>query len=203
MNAVSGLYGITVDADPLTETKVLSALKGGCQIIQYRNKTLLDAASLRLAEKLKRHCDQFDAFFIINDDITLAKEVDADGVHIGRDDDSPEKVKADLPNKIVGVSCYNQLELALKAEQQGADYVAFGRFFPSITKPAAAQADIDLLLEAKQRLTIPIVAIGGITMNNADSLIKAGADAIAVIHGLFQQTDVEVTARSFSEMFKG
>ncbi len=203
MIAVSGLYGITVDADPLTEAKVFSALKGGCQIIQYRNKTLSDVDSFRLAEKLKRHCDQFEALFIINDDVALAKKVDADGVHVGQYDHSLEKVKAELPDKIVGVSCYNQLELALDAELQGADYVAFGRFFPSLTKPSAEQAEIDLLVEAKQRLTIPIVAIGGITMNNADSLIKAGADSIAVIHGLFQQDDVEAAARSFSKMFKG
>jgi len=203
MRVVRGLYGITVDADPLTEAKVLSALKGGCQIIQYRNKTLPDAHSLRLAEKLKRSCDQFDALFIINDDIALAKKIDAGGVHVGRHDDSLEKVRAKLPDKTIGVSCYNQLELALNAEKQGADYVAFGRFFPSLTKPSAVQAEIDLLVKAKQHLTIPIVAIGGITMNNADSLIKAGADSIAVIHGLFQQDDVEVAARNFSEMFKG
>jgi len=203
--SIHGLYGITVDADPLTETKILSALKGGCRVIQYRNKTLADAESISLAKKLKALCDQFGASFIINDNVSLAKIVDANGVHVGRHDKSLEEARAELPGKIVGVSCYNQLDLAIEAEQAGADYVAFGRFFPSHTKPDAVQADIKLLIEAKQCLAIPIVAIGGITMNNADSLIKAGADSIAVIHGLFQQSDVdvEIAARNFSELFKG
>jgi len=198
---IHGLYGITVDADPQIEEKVLAALKGGCQVIQYRNKSLAENESLQLAQKLKTLCDQFQSLFVINDDVDLAQRVDAGGVHVGKSDAPISEVKARLPGKIVGISCYNQLDLALEAEQEGADYVAFGRFFPSQTKPDAVQAESKLLIEAKQRLSIPIVAIGGITLNNADLLINAGADAIAVIHGLFQQDDVENTAKRFSEKF--
>ena len=203
MKRVTGLYGITVDADAQTESKVLAALKGGCRVIQYRDKNSAKIERLRMARKLKQSCEENDALLIINDDVELASLVDADGVHVGRHDESLQAARVSLPHKIIGVSCYNQLQLALQAEQQGADYVAFGRFFPSHTKPNAVHADIDLLHDAKQKLEIPIVAIGGITINNAALLIEAGADAVAVIHGLFQQDDIETAAKRFTEKFKG
>lgn len=139
---------------------------------------------------------------IINDDIELAVAVDADGVHLGRDDGDLSAARDRLgPGRLIGISCYNDLELARAAAAQGADYVAFGSFFVSATKPAAAPADIALLRRARRTLAVPIVAIGGITPENGRALIAAGADMLAVIRGVFATTDVRRAAQSFSELF--
>ena len=201
MTRINGLYGITVDNDPQIISKVTSALEGGARIIQYRNKTLTQGVCL-IAEQITALCHQFNAIFIINDDIDLAIAVNADGVHLGKNDANVSLAREKIGNKIIGVSCYNDLSLAIKAEQQGADYVAFGRFFPSKTKPEAIEADISVLISAKEKLSLPIIAIGGITTDNAEKLIKSGADAIAVIHGLFEQKDVKRTAEQFSNLFR-
>jgi thiamine-phosphate pyrophosphorylase len=147
-------------------------------------------------------CHQFNVPLIINDSLRLADLVGADGVHIGRDDGVIREARLILgPDKIIGVSCYQSIELALKAQAAGADYVAFGSFFPSATKPDAPLAEMALLQQATQQIHIPIVAIGGIALDNASSLIDAGADAIAVISALFESEDVAVTARQFADLF--
>ena len=140
--------------------------------------------------------------FLVNDDVELAKQTQADGVHLGREDVSLVQARTQLgPQAIIGVSCYNELARAVQAQNEGADYVAFGRFFPSRTKPQAVQADLELLREAKTKLHIPIVAIGGITPENGASLIAAGADALAVIEGVFGQADVRAAAARYARLF--
>jgi len=197
---LNGLYGITIDNDPNIESNVKAALAGGASVIQYRDKSSSGEKKLNTAYRLKTLCAN-KALFIINDDIELAKLVDADGVHLGKDDADIMKARQLLGDKIIGVSCYDQLSLAEGAQNKGVDYVAFGRFYSSSTKPMATQASPDLIVEAKKLLVVPVVAIGGITVNNANTLIDAGADAIAVINGLFGQPAITETAQHFCSLF--
>ncbi|MCX7102580.1 MAG: thiamine phosphate synthase, partial [Methylobacter sp.] len=184
---VRGLYAITQTDNKSCKTiinEVVAAIKGGAVIVQYRDKNPSDA--LFIAQELLKVCHHHDVPLLINDDIELAKEVGADGVHLGREDGAIIQARKYLGDQaIIGVSCYNSLEQALIAETEGATYAAFGRFFPSTSKPLAAPADIKTLREAKRRLAIPIVAIGGILPNNGGQLLKAGADFLAVIGGIF------------------
>ncbi len=202
---LSGLYVIT---DPrytpryaLTD-KVKQAILGGARLVQYRDKS--DDARRRQHEvsKLLSVCRQHKVPLIVNDDVGLALKTGADGVHIGRDDTSVAEARKRLGNKaIVGVSCYNDGNLALRAQQQGANYIAFGSFFPSATKPEAKHADIGLLTEGKKELDIPICAIGGITATNSKPLIDAGADILAVVTDVFAAVDTQVAARRFLKCF--
>lgn len=203
---VAGLYAIAdtlyLDDDRLLPT-VSAAIEGGARIIQYRDKKHSAAERARQATELAALCRRHGALFIVNDDVALAKESQADGVHLGREDAAPAWARAQLgPQAVIGVSCYNELMRAETAERQGADYIAFGRFFPSHTKPQAVQATPDLLREAKRKLRIPVVAIGGITPENGASLITAGADALAVIEGVFGQADVRAAAERYARLFK-
>jgi thiamine-phosphate pyrophosphorylase len=202
---ITGLYAIA-DTHYLDDTRLIEAvtqaIAGGARIIQYRDKKHTAAERMRQASELARLCRQLDALFIINDDVMLAKESQADGVHLGREDASLAQAREQFgPQAIIGVSCYNELARAEAAEKQGADYIAFGRFFPSRTKPQAVQASLDLLREAKMKLHIPVVAIGGITPENGASLIAAGADALAVIEGVFGQADVRAAAQRYAQLF--
>jgi thiamine-phosphate pyrophosphorylase len=202
---LTGLYAIT-DSSMATGTdlaqQVEQALKGGVSIVQYRDKTPDRERRREEARELLELCRRHSACFIINDDVELAAEIGADGVHLGQDDQGISSARTRLgPAAIIGVSCYNRLELAITAQGAGVDYVAFGRFFPSMTKPQAVQADIGLLTEAKQALQIPVVAIGGITPENSAALIEAGADMLAVIQGLFGQQDVRAAAEQFNQQF--
>lgn len=202
---INGLYAIT-DADLLGDEVLIEAvgeaLLGGARILQYRNKRAERATQQAQAQQLAKLCQSRGVLFLINDDATLAAEVGADGVHVGRDDASIREARQLLgEDALIGVSCYNQLENALKAQDAGANYVAFGRFFPSKTKPDAVQAELELLMQAKQALTVPVVAIGGITQANAASLIEAGADSLAVIHHLWQGDDIRSRAASLAELF--
>lgn len=183
-------------------TAVQQALDGGAVVIQYRDKSSDRARRLEEARALAALCQPHGARFIVNDDVELTKAVDADGVHLGRDDPAIEAARADLGAKaLIGVSCYNELARALDAEKRGADYVAFGSFFPSPTKPHAVRATLDLLKEARARLRVPIVAIGGITPENGASLITAGADLLAVIDGVFGQSDIRAAAERYARLF--
>lgn len=201
---ISGLYAITpeqLDTARLLQ-QVRAVLKGGAEVVQYRSKSQ-DAGLLHeQASELLTLCREFHVPLIVNDSLRLADLVGTDGLHLGREDASLLQARLVLgKEKIVGVSCYNSLELALEAEAKGADYVAFGSFFPSVTKPAAVAAPLALLREAKGRLTIPIVAIGGISVDNAPALIEAGADAVAVISGLFDTPDIQLAAQQYSQLF--
>jgi len=203
---VAGLYAIA-DTQYLDDARLLSAvaeaIAGGARLIQYRDKKHAAEDRARQAIELASLCRQHSALFIINDNVELAKQVQAAGVHLGREDVSPATARTRLgPQAIIGVSCYNELARAETAQAQGADYIAFGRFFSSRTKPQAVQASPELLREAKKRLRIPIVAIGGITPENGASLIAAGADALAVIEGVFGQADVRSAATRYSRLFE-
>ncbi len=172
-------------------------------MVQYRDKRHRGVELTTRIEKVREICKLTRIPFILNDDPLLAKRCDADGVHIGQQDTSIEKARRVLgKTKIIGVSCYDSLALAKNAQSMGASYVAFGSFFPSCTKPHARSASIDLLQEAKLRLAIPIVAIGGIKPRNAMALIRAGADMVAVVDGVCGQADPERAARSYSRLFR-
>ncbi len=199
---VRGLYVITNTCEnDSVLNRVEAALRGGACIVQYRDKSKDDAKRLHQAQAIVALCQEYSALSIINDDIALAQAVGADGVHVGRDDLALTQARAALPDKLIGVSCYNQIELALAAQEAGADYVAFGRFFASVTKPNAIQADIEILKIAKARLRIPIIAIGGITSENGRALVQAGAAALAVIHAVMVQANVQQAAEEFRPLF--
>lgn len=202
---VSGLYAVTpdlADTDALTG-KVEAALRGGARVVQYRNKSIAASASCAQAVQIARLCRRSGALFIVNDSIETASLSGADGVHLGRDDATVAQARAELgAGKLIGVSCYNDLDRARVAQSQGADYVAFGSFFASATKPLAVRAELELLRSAATELAVPIVAIGGIDQNNAAGLIAAGADAIAVVGALFDSGDIEAQARRFVRLFQ-
>jgi thiamine-phosphate pyrophosphorylase len=201
---ISGLYVITQETDNTAEllTVISAALCGGASDVQYRDKSGDIARQHEQASELLVLCHQYGVPLIINDSLRLADLVGADGVHIGRDDGAIREARLILgADKIIGVSCYQSMELAVRAQAAGADYVAFGSFFPSSTKPDAPLAEMLLLQQATQQIHIPIVAIGGIALDNAGSLIDAGADAIAVISALSESEDVVATARQFADLF--
>jgi len=204
-NHLKGLYLIS-NHDQHDDEKLSDdaeeALATGVRVLQYRDKSGDADKRLRQAENLRKLTQQYDCLLLINDDIDLAKQVDADGVHLGKDDGNIDHARALLgSDAIIGASCYNQFERAVQASQRGADYVAFGRFFASATKPAALQANTGLLQQARQQLDLPVVAIGGITHDNALQLIEAGADMLAVINGVFAQHDIRKAAQQFQRLF--
>lgn len=200
-----GLYAIT---DPLLcgaaiIERVAAALDGGARVIQYRDKSADDQRRLAEASALACLCRQRQALFIVNDDIELAAAAAANGVHLGRDDGLISAARARLGDQaIIGVSCYAELDRAQQAKDQGADYLAFGRFFPSHSKPDASPAEPQLLSQARRRFTLPLVAIGGVTPENGRLLIQAGADLLAVIQAVFGQADVAAACRAFQPLFK-
>lgn len=200
-----GLYAIT-DAKLTPEhqllAKVRAALLGGAQVVQFRDKSDDHHARLRQACALVELCQEFERPLIINDDPELALACGAAGVHLGQSDGGLEKARALLGAKaIIGMTCHDSLQLAQCAEQQGADYVAFGAFFPSASKPHAKKASLSLLKQARQQLHVPIVAIGGISMDNASLLITQGATMVAVIQALFAADDIQDRASQFSALF--
>lgn len=204
MNPLHGLYAITDACGDNTAAlvdKVKHAIAGGARIIQYRDKSDNPALRKEQACALLTLCRQHKIPLIINDDVALAKEIGADGVHLGKDDGDIQQARAQLGSGIIGISCYNDWHRAEAAARGGADYIAFGAFFPSATKPEAVKADPELLHRSKRELDLPVVAIGGITPANGAALISSGADMLAVVHGVFGQADVEAAARRYSELF--
>ena len=199
--SIGGLYAITPD-EPDTAAlarKVHLALRGGARVVQYRNKCAGAALRLEQAQALRGLTREFRALLIVNDDVLLAQQIDADGVHLGATDGNLAEARRTLGGaKYLGASCYNRLELAHAAVAQGADHVAFGSFFASTVKPDAVAATPELLRQAQRELNVPLVAIGGITVQNGAQLIAAGADALAVISALFGAADIEDAARQFS-----
>lgn len=204
--SLSGLYGITdsklMPDDQQMLTQVESALRGGMKILQYRDKSTDSDKRLRQACALKTLCQRYDALLLINDDTDLALACCADGVHLGQSDGSIARARNTLgAHAVIGITCHDSLALARQAISEGADYVAFGAFFPSKTKPDAKPAPHSLLAEARRQLDLPVVAIGGITVDNAHQLIDAGADMVAVIHALFAAEDIPQRARAFQQLF--
>ncbi|GAB3382172.1 thiamine phosphate synthase [Azotobacter armeniacus] len=202
-----GLYAIT-DSQLLQGGKLLpyveAVLKGGARLLQYRDKSNEDARRLREAEALRDLCLRHGAQLIINDDLELAVRLGV-GLHLGQQDGSLSAARALLgPKIIIGATCHGQLALAEQAAADGASYLAFGRFFDSSTKPGAPPATPELLEQARTRFAQPLVAIGGVTLDNAPGLIRRGATMVAVIHALFaaaNATEVERRARAFSQLF--
>ena len=195
-----GLYAITPD---LADTaallrKVEEALKAGVAMLQYRNKIISKDKRLLQARALAPLARGYGVPFIVNDDVEIALAVGANGAHLGREDGDLGAARAQLTGRILGASCYDDLEKARAAALAGADYVAFGSVFPSPTKPDAIRAPLSLF---KTRLGIPLCAIGGITLENAPGLIAAGADLLAVISDLFDAPDIGARAAAYGELF--
>jgi len=206
MPIISGLYAIidtSVTIDSELQSRAAAVLAGGATTLQYRDKSRDQGKRRQQAQLLAELCHDRGATFIVNDDYKLAAIVGAQGVHLGEDDDQLAVARAHLGEaKLIGVSCYNQLTLATRAQQQGADYVAFGRCFPSTTKPGERYVTVAQIRQARRQLTIPIVGIGGITAGNTRTLRLAGVDAVAVIGGLFSVPDSEIAARKLCEQME-
>ena len=200
-----GLYVITEDRPPATRPLIVgveAALRGGARIVQYRDKSEDRGRRLEEARALKQLCSDHKALLLINDDLDLAAEVGADGVHLGRDDPNVASARAKLPREsVIGITCYNEFERARQAAERGADYIAFGSFHPSPTKPHAVRADPELLRRARRELSLPAVAIGGISPENGAALVSAGADMLAVISAVFAARDITAAARAFAPCF--
>jgi len=202
---ISGIYAITPDLIDTTNLVMLTqqVLISGVQLIQYRNKIADNALKLEQAALLSTLCHEFNTPLIINDDLDLAIKVGADGVHLGIEDITVVEARRRLgPGKIIGASCYNKLRYAIEAENYGADYVAFGSFYISSTKPGAVSAPINLLCKAKQCLQIPVVAIGGIDSENIVELVYKGADAVAVSSSIFNSINIQLETKKLSCIFK-
>ena len=202
---IKGLYALTPDTlnteDLLRRVRLV--LSGGVQVLQYRNKIADASLSLEQARALRELTQEFGVTFIVNDDARLAAEVGADGVHLGTTDGEIKTARALLGHdKLIGVSCYNRLQLAQNAVQAGANYVAFGAFYASTVKPDAAVATLDLLHDARAELSVPIVAIGGINAANGAVLVRGGADALAVISAVFDAADIQFAAQNLSNIFR-
>jgi len=203
---LSGLYAITPDC-PDSEAllaKVRAALDyahlGGWAALQYRNKAARAAQRANEAQALGVLCRARGVRFIVNDDLELALASGADGVHLGRDDGALTAARARLGSRLLGASCYDRLELARAALAAGADYVAFGSVFPSTTKPGAVRAPLELFAAARA-LGAPVIAIGGITLERAAEVLRAGADCLAVISDLFDSPDIAERARAYANLF--
>ncbi|WP_206605670.1 thiamine phosphate synthase [Pelagibaculum spongiae] len=201
-----GLYVITdeqLTAGDSLAKKLEAALEGGAKVVQYRDKS--HGFDYRLAQALRAQtlCFAYDALFLINDDIELASYMLADGVHLGQSDISLTEAREKLGERaIIGISCEGSIELAEKAVEQGADYIAFGAIYPSKTKPDAATISVDVVQQAKQKFTLPVCAIGGIELSNAQPLLNTGCDMLAVVNSVFGQDDIQQAATSFSQMFE-
>jgi thiamine-phosphate pyrophosphorylase len=202
---VRGLYAIA-DTRYLSAARLLDAvgeaIAGGARLIQYRDKGTDPGRRREQARALGALCRAHGVAFLVNDDVALAAATGADGVHLGRDDPALSAARRQLgAGSLIGVSCYNELERARAAQAAGADYVAFGSFYASPTKPQAVRAGVELLRAARAALHIPIVAIGGITPDNGAALIAAGADALAAIDGVFNQPDIRAAAERYARLF--
>lgn len=205
-SSLRGLYAVTsatLCREPARLTAAVeAALSGGARLIQYRDKEADAATRRRMAQALLGLCRARGAGLIVNDDVDLALAIGADGVHLGAADLPLREARRRLgDHALIGVSCANVLERALVAQDEGASYVAFGRFFPSRTKPQAPQAEPTLLRQARAKLRLPICAIGGLTPANARGLIEAGADLIAAVEGVFGAGDVASAARAYARLF--
>lgn len=200
-----GLYVITdaslQAADQLVE-QVRSALEGGANLVQYRDKSSSRKLRLEQASELATLCRHYKVPLLINDDVELALASGATGVHLGKDDVDSITARQRLgSDALIGLSCYNRWELAKTAATQPVDYIAFGRFFPSQTKPEAVQADTELVRRAKRQLKLPVAVIGGITAKNAVPLVDAGADMLAVVQAVFATANIRQAAKELAALY--
>jgi thiamine-phosphate pyrophosphorylase len=202
---IAGLYAITSDEarTDILVAKVSQALRGGAAVVQYRNKMAGPGLRLEQGRALAGLCRSAGVAFIINDDLELALELGADGVHLGADDGDLAEARRRLgQDRLLGASCYERIELADAAVRAGADYLAFGSVFSSGTKPGAVRAPLAIFAEARRRFALPLVAIGGINLQNAPQVYAAGADAVAVISAVFDAADVAASAAGFTLLYQ-
>lgn len=192
LHNISGIYAITPNRALHFDAIEKVIIQHNIRILQYRHKTPNAKMQLNEATQLQQLCTKHHTLFIINDDINLAKKVAANGVHLGKNDASIQQARTQLgADAIIGISCYNDISLAHLAQQQGADYVAFGALFSSSTKPNAPKCDLDIVKQAKKILTIPIVGIGGIDFNNQQAAFNAGCNSVAMINALWHNTSIQ------------
>ncbi|MBT8348644.1 MAG: thiamine phosphate synthase, partial [Sulfurovum sp.] len=181
---LKGLYVITdeyLTPDETVHVYIEDALKAGASIVQYRNKTKSDDEVEDVCRLLQTMCSQYNVPFIIDDRPHLATKIQADGIHIGKDDMPIQEARKIFPKGIIGVSCYGSMRKAREAEEEGADYVAFGSFFPSPTKPHSGVVSLNVIQKAKEAVTIPICAIGGISQTNIGEIAATNTDMISVV----------------------
>ena len=198
-----GIYAVTPEdrTGAALAGAVAAAVENGVRAVQYRDKSPDHRRRRRDAEGLLAICRPHGVPLIINDDVDLALAVGADGVHVGRDDEGLGDARDRLGDgAIIGVSCYDEAERALAAARAGADYVAFGSFFPSVTKPGAVRATTELVTAVRPRIEVPIVAIGGITADNAPPLLAAGVDMLAIVNAIFGAPDIARAARRLARL---
>ena len=195
---ISDSKNLAID-DLLDKTEKI--LDVGISLFQFRDKNSKYEIKKSTALKLQTLCKKYNTLFIINDDVVLAKEISADGVHLGRDDMDIDMARKILGDKIIGFSCYNNLEDAITAEIMGADYIALGSFFNSPTKPETRKIAIDLLPITKSKLNIPVVAIGGITPENGKQLVDNKVDFLAIISGIYASTDIINSVKAYKNLF--
>ena len=205
MQKLQGLY-VIADAECIGKKNIISetqeVLSAGAKIIQYRDKINSLTKKTAIAKQLHKLTNTYPCLLVINDDVDLAKSINADGVHLGKDDFSIEKARNILgKDKIIGASCYADFKNAKSAIQASADYIAFGSFFHSAIKPQAPKADTTLIKQAKSEFTTPICAIGGITPQNAATVLDAGADMIAVISGIFNASSPQQAVQEYLSLF--
>lgn len=204
MRKLKGLYVIT-DEKLTPYNKILKmveeALKGGAKIVQLRDKTNSDNFLISYGFSLKELCETYNAYFIVNDRVDLAVKLNAHGVHIGKEDADIVQVKQKLRNKIIGVSCYGDIERAKTMESLGASYVAFGSFYSSTTKPEAKVIDKSIIQEAKKILSIPVCVIGGLNVERAKELVFLGADMVAVVSDIWTAPSIQKRAEEYKNLF--
>jgi thiamine-phosphate pyrophosphorylase len=199
-----GLYIVTPDWDDTGKLHDVTemALRGGAALVQYRHKTADAALRRQQAESLLALCRRYRRPFIVNDYVELCLALDADGVHVGGTDAAVAQVRAALgPDKVVGASCYGDLQLARDAHRAGASYVAFGGFYASRVKKYPVTTPLDIVTRSKAEVALPSVVIGGMTRQNAAPLVAAGADMVAVISSVYLAPDPEQAAREFAALF--
>lgn len=206
MNRLRGLYAITPTDLCLDPPRLLAAveaaLDGGARLIQYRDKSRDGPRRLDSARALVALCERVGARLIVNDDVELAATAQAHGVHLGLDDMPLQQARARLgPDRLIGITCQDSLLRARAASEGGADYLAFGAFFVSRTKPDARRATPDLLRTARIDTSLPLCAIGGIGPEHVADLVDAGADLIAAVEGVFGAADIRTTARAYARGF--
>lgn len=199
-----GLYVVTNGAQsPTLEEAVTAALAGGATLVQYRNKNASSEQRFQEAMALKNITEQYGVPLIINDDLYLAELIDADGVHLGQKDASVLQARELLGDtKIIGITCHSSVEDAKRAEKASADYVAFGCCFPSQSKPDAIPLEWEALARARKELSIPIIGIGGITLENAKQVLQAGASTVAVISDLFTHPDIKAHVNAYTHLIQ-
>lgn len=207
MKVLRGLYIVTPDWDDTDKLLDITekALKGGAALVQYRHKTAGPAQRREQAVALQILCKRYEGVpFIINDYVDLCLELDTDGIHVGGTDESVARIRAKVgPDKIVGASCYGDMELVRNAAKEGASYVAFGGFYPSRIKEYPVTTPVDIIGEAKKELPdMPSCAIGGITLENAIPLVNQGVDMISVISSVYMTDDPQAAARAFADLYK-